>query len=418
MAEASRHFAARNASAFADPRSNIVFDDAKSYFSSQAKHYDIIVSEPSNPWVSGVSSLFTQEFYRVARRHLNRGGVLVQWFQMYEIDIKLIASVMRALAQNFPDYAIYAATDSDLLIVAGDPATLARPLADVFALHPGIGQELRKVHVQTIGDMELRRLGGKLALHPLFLSYNAPPNSDYYPYLDLNAARHRFLQTDATELTQIGAAGVPVVEILEGRPRYTRPISYDGDNYLDRIEYARRAAYARDFLTAATPPEPRGIPAQLQKDLELVQMRGLDCVDPQKTDMWVRSATGVARSINSSLPAADATAVWSSFEHRDCVKRLAPEDRLSIELLAAVGAHDAVRMGTIASELLETGHDLTPATRQYLLTAGLTGLLASRQYERALQMWNKHSQDVRVDIDVRMLYAYLAVMRKLSRGDR
>ena len=115
MAEAARHFAARNASAFADPRSKLVFDDAKSYFSSQAGHYDIIISEPSNPWVSGVSSLFTDEFYRVVRRHLNRGGVLVQWFQLYEIDVKLIASVMRALARNFPDYAIYATTDSDLL---------------------------------------------------------------------------------------------------------------------------------------------------------------------------------------------------------------------------------------------------------------------------------------------------------------
>ncbi|NJN40481.1 MAG: hypothetical protein HC807_06100, partial [Gammaproteobacteria bacterium] len=310
-------------------------------FRARTRRYDIIISEPSNPWVSGVSSLFTDEFYRLVRRHLNEGGVLVQWFQLYEIDVRLIASVLRAVGQNFSEYAVYATTDSDLLIVAGDPDTLARPLVDVFAAHPGVGQELRKVHVQTIGDMELRRLGGKLALHPLFLSYNAPPNSDYYPYLDLNAARHRFLQTDASELTQIGAAGVPVVEILEGRPRYTRSISHDGDDFLDRIEYARRAAYARDFLIGAAPPEPRGIPAQLQKDLELVQMRGLDCIDPGKTDMWVRSATGVARSVNSSLPKSDAGAIWSSFEHADCAKRLPEADRRWLELFAAIGAHDA-----------------------------------------------------------------------------
>ncbi len=418
MAEAARHFAARNASAFADPRSNIVFEDAKTYFSSQTRRYDLIISEPSNPWVSGVSSLFTDEFYRLVRRHLNRDGVLVQWFQLYEIDITLIASVMRALAQNFPDYAIYATTDSDLLIVAGDAATLARPLGDIFQAHPGVGQELRKVHVQTIGDIELRRLGGKLVLHPLFLSYNIPPNSDYYPYLDLNAARHRFLQTDAGELTHVGTAGVPVVEILEGRPRYTRPISHDGDDFLDRIEYARRAAYARDFLIGAAPSEPRGIPAQLQKDLELVQMRGLDCVDPQKTDMWVRSATGVARSVNSALPAAEASAVWSSFERGDCVKRLAAADRSWIELFSAVGAHDAARMGTLAAELLETGRELTPKTREYLLTAALTGLLATRDYDRATQVWNKHSPSAGVDINIRLLYAYLAVMRKLAAQPR
>lgn len=414
MAEASRHFAARNASAFADPRSNIVFEDAKTHFSSQTRRYDIIISEPSNPWVSGVSSLFTDEFYRLVRRHLNQSGVLVQWFQLYEIDVKLIASVLRALAQNFPDYAIYATTDSDLLIVAGDPETLARPLADVFAAHPGVGQELRKVHVQTIGDMEVRRLGGKLTLHPLFLSYNIPLNSDYYPYLDLNAARHRFLQTDASELTRVGAAGVPVVEILEGRPRYTRPISYDGDDYLDRIEYARRAAYARDFLIGAASPTPHGIPAQLQKDLELVQMRGLDCIDPGKTDMWVRSATGVARAVNSGLPRADAAAVWSSFENADCSKRLPDEGQRWLELFAAIGAHDPARMASLATGLLDTARELTPATRQYLLTAALTGLLATRDYDRATQVWNKHSPDTGVDINIRLLYAYLAVMKKLA----
>jgi spermidine synthase len=418
MAEASRHFAARNASAFADPRSHIVFDDAKTYFSSGGRHYDIIVSEPSNPWVSGVSSLFTDEFYRLVRRHLNRDGVLVQWFQLYEIDVKLIASVLRAVAQNFPDYAVYAATDSDILIVAGESAVLARPLADVFALHPGVGQELRKVHVQTIGDVELRRLGGKAALHPLFLSYDVPANSDYYPYLDLNAARHRFLQTDAQELTQIGAAGVPVVEILEGRPRYTRPISHDGDDYLDRIEYARRAAYARDFLLDATPPEPRGIPAQLQKDLELVQMRGLECVDPQKRDMWVHSASGVARSVNSALPAAEASALWSRIEGGECAGRLDPEDRRWLELFAAVGAHDAARMASLATRFLETGRELTPATRRYLLTAALAGLLATHEYDRAMQVWNMYSPGAGVDINVRLVYAYLAVVRRLANERR
>ncbi|MGB8436109.1 MAG: fused MFS/spermidine synthase [Burkholderiales bacterium] len=418
MAEASRQFAARNANAFADPRSNIVFDDAKTFFSTQNRRYDIIISEPSNPWVSGVSSLFSDEFYRLVRRHLNRGGVLVQWFQLYEIDVKLTASVMRALAQNFPDYAIYATTDSDLLIVAGDSATLARPLADVFAAHPGVGQELRKVHVQTIGDMEIRRIGSRQVLHPLFLSYNTPANSDYFPYLDLNAARYRFLQTQADEITHIGAAGVPVVEILEGRPRHTRPISLDGDDYLDRIEHARRAAYARDFLIGATLPEPRGIPAQLQKDLELVQLRGLDCIDPQKTDMWVRSATGVARSVNSDLPAAEASAVWSSFERNDCIKRLTATDRSWIELFAAVGAHDAARMGKIATELLDTGRNLTPKTQQYLLTAALTGLLAMRDYDGATLVWNKHSQGAAVDVNIRLLYAYLAVVRKLAGEQR
>src|SRR5207344_2930609 len=98
--------APRNTAAFADPRSHIHIDDAKTYFSTHNRRYDVIISEPSNPWVSGVSSLFTVEFYRMARRHLERDGVLVQWVQLYETEVALIASVIGALAQVFPDYVI------------------------------------------------------------------------------------------------------------------------------------------------------------------------------------------------------------------------------------------------------------------------------------------------------------------------
>ena len=151
--------------------------------------------------MSGVSSLFTSEFYRLVRRHLNEDGVLVQWFQMYEIDASLIASVLRALGENFPDYAVYASTGSDLLIVAGETRALARPITDIPATMPGVARELRRVQVNSIRDIEVRRIGGKRSLAPMFLGYGVPANSDYYPYLDLHAAKYRFLHQSADELT-------------------------------------------------------------------------------------------------------------------------------------------------------------------------------------------------------------------------
>src|SRR6185295_9295359 len=118
MAEAARGFLPRNRNAFADPRGTLVIDDAKTFFAAGDRRYDVIVSEPSNPWVSGVSSLFTREFYRRVRGHLADGGLLLQWFQLYEIDASLVASVMTGLGAEFPHYAVYAASDHDLLIVA------------------------------------------------------------------------------------------------------------------------------------------------------------------------------------------------------------------------------------------------------------------------------------------------------------
>jgi predicted membrane-bound spermidine synthase len=413
MAEASRSFAARNANAFADPRSRIVFDDAKTYFSTHNERYDIIVSEPSNPWVSGVSSLFTTEFYRHVRRYLNPGGVMVQWFQLYEIDVSLVASVLRALAENFPDYAIYAATDSDLLIVAGDAETLARPLADVFQM-PGVAAELRKVHVQRIGDLDVRRLGGRASLHPLFLSYGVPANSDYAPYLDLNAAKHRFLQTGAGELTRIGTGGVPLVAMLESRKRTVRPLSYDGDDFLERIELARRARYARDFYVAAERPLPIGIPTDLEKNLELSKVRGLDCIDAKSFDVWVQSLFQVARTVNPALEPADADAIWSRFERAPCYKRLERDERTWVALFRAVGRRDATAMATHADTLLAQGRELTSTHKQFLLRASLAGNIVTGQLDRAQGAWDKHSPDAArtgIDLDLRLLRAYLAVAK-------
>src|SRR5205085_5281212 len=141
MAQAARSFVPRNGSAFADPRGAIVIDDAKGFFSTHARRYDIIVSEPSNPWVSGVASLFTAEFYRRIRPHLNAGGLLVQWIQLYEIDASLIASVMRALGEVFPHYAAFAASDHDLLIVASETLVPMPAHAEVFE-HPSLAKEL------------------------------------------------------------------------------------------------------------------------------------------------------------------------------------------------------------------------------------------------------------------------------------
>jgi spermidine synthase len=70
MREGAKIFSTRNRRAFEDPRSKIIIEDAKTYFSTHNERYDLIISEPSNPWVSGVSGLFSVEFYRHSKRYL------------------------------------------------------------------------------------------------------------------------------------------------------------------------------------------------------------------------------------------------------------------------------------------------------------------------------------------------------------
>src|SRR6185369_4585234 len=83
MATGARAFGNRVTRTFSDPRSVIHLEDAKTFFSQQKQAYDVIVAEPSNPWVSGVSSLFSEEFYRTIGSYLMEDGVLVPSLQLY-----------------------------------------------------------------------------------------------------------------------------------------------------------------------------------------------------------------------------------------------------------------------------------------------------------------------------------------------
>jgi spermidine synthase len=103
---------------FEDPRSRIVFEDAKTFFAMTREPYDVIISEPSNPWVSGVATLFSDEFYSRIVTYLKPDGLLVQWLQIYETDMSIIASIVTAMSKHFGGYAIYNADDSNIMIVA------------------------------------------------------------------------------------------------------------------------------------------------------------------------------------------------------------------------------------------------------------------------------------------------------------
>jgi hypothetical protein len=395
MAEAARGFAPRNSSAFADPRGHIVIDDAKTFFSTRNRRYDILVSEPSNPWVSGVSGLFTREFYRRIRSHLNPGGLLVQWFQLYEIDASLLASVMRALGEEFPHYAVYAPSDHDLLIVASPVALPPQPDAAVFA-QPTLAQELRAVHVLVPGDLDARYLGNRATLEPLFESYAMPANSDYYPVLDLNAARHRFTDKSASDVVAMLNAGVPVLDMLEPGLR-RRPVNPDhkGAENFERVENTRLARYARDFLLQPQPPEPARIAPQLQKDLEVAKLRLIECRQPRDQDVWLHSLQNVARTVNPYLRPDEAAAVWARIQSSPCHGALHEFQRRWIALFAAVAAREGAASAALATELLTTQKDLAREARDYLVVAGMTGHLAAGRPQDAKALWSKYESELR-----------------------
>ncbi len=194
MIEASRLFLPANLRAYDDPRSHFVHDDAKSFFAASNHKYDLILSEPSNPWVSGVSGLFTEEFYQRVSGYLSPEGVFGQWLHLYEIEDDLVLGVLAALHRHFASYAVYLTNDVDILVVASNQPRLPAPDWSVFTTED---VRIDLARFAPIDPAALRQalLLTRADLAPLLDS--VAPNSDFHPLLDLGAERARFLSHSA-----------------------------------------------------------------------------------------------------------------------------------------------------------------------------------------------------------------------------
>ena len=249
MIAASRAFYPANRRVFDDKRATFVLDDAKSYFAASGRRFDLILSEPSNPWVSGVSGLFTSEFYRRVRTHLADGGVFGQWLHLYELDDALATQVLAALDQNFSAYEIFFTSSADILIVAANGRALPKP--DWNVVHfPGLIEDLRRAVPLTPEAFEATRLGGRQLLHP-YLATQVAPNSDYYPALDLGAERTRYLKNNAEGVRGFGEGRFDIAAALAGnvRPFGTTALSVTPE--ITHVDELARGVRLRALLASA-----------------------------------------------------------------------------------------------------------------------------------------------------------------------
>jgi spermidine synthase len=129
--EAARGCGPVSRDALSHPKVAIVIEDARELLQSSRQRYDLIFSEPSNPFRVGISSLFSAEFYASVRARLAPGGYLLQWLQGYEIDAEMVRAVYATIGSAFASVETWQVGEGDLLLVASeapiahDPAALA-----------------------------------------------------------------------------------------------------------------------------------------------------------------------------------------------------------------------------------------------------------------------------------------------------
>ena len=101
-------FGAHNFNVIDNPKTNVVIDDARHYLLTTDKKFDAITSDPFDPWVKGAATLYTEEFWREAKEHLNPGGVITVFVQLYESNLEAVKSEVATFLAVFPDGMVFA----------------------------------------------------------------------------------------------------------------------------------------------------------------------------------------------------------------------------------------------------------------------------------------------------------------------
>jgi spermidine synthase len=101
-----------------NPRVHIRIADAREVLLATRDNYDIVFSEPSNPYRAGIASLFTEEFYRASASRLAPGGIFLQWLQAYDVDAQTIRTIYATIDQVFGHVETWETDSGDLLLVA------------------------------------------------------------------------------------------------------------------------------------------------------------------------------------------------------------------------------------------------------------------------------------------------------------
>ena len=186
--EASRWFEPENGRPLADPRTHASAADGRNSLLLSPDRYDVIISQPSLPWVAGAATLFTQDFFGLASARLAPGGVFGQWVAADALGREPLRSVMAAFAAVFPHVLVVEPTPGDLFLIGSrdrltfDPARIEAAFSD-----RAIVDDLRRVDVVAPRDLMATLVADDVTVRPLLRG--AVPNRDENAYAEFAGPR-------------------------------------------------------------------------------------------------------------------------------------------------------------------------------------------------------------------------------------
>lgn len=194
--KASHFFDDWNRNVLADPRTKLWREDARTVLKLRPQKYDVIITEPSNPWFVGTGSVFSKEYYELAASRLKPGGIMAQWFQVYETQDEIVELVLRTFRSVFPHMEIWDAGAGDVILLGAKEPWATGP--DIFRQGFAIERiriDLQMIDINSPEVLLARQLASQRTAFAI--ASDGPIQSDRHPILEYRAPRAFFLSPAA-----------------------------------------------------------------------------------------------------------------------------------------------------------------------------------------------------------------------------
>lgn len=389
MAAGAKLFGDKVALTFNDPRSRIHFDDARTFLSGTGSDYDIIISEPSNPWVSGVAGLFSREFFGRVRTRLATDGVFGQWLHLYELSPETVALVLNSFAHEFPDYRMFQLIHNELLIVGGGGA--GNPLDGIGRLlaHPPLKERLARIGIRSQADLEIRRVPGIGLIRRYFSTLHAEFHSDFQPTLPYAAIRDRFMGASTGTFRALREYRLPVLQLLaddqdncaDAGPELTGGDQFRGHFIAQEID--------RGFRLADTPATPSRNRKLLTNPAGRLLRRLEHCAAGLRYPGFLQEVHQLAEWTLPYMHCGEAAPIWKKVADSACMEQLAEPERDWLRLYRAMATRDLADLRAVARRLLEDDADPTSSEASLPLHALIVSLLVDGQAKEAQQLLSR-----------------------------
>ena len=195
--EASKYFSAINGNYWNDPRVNIIWEDAKTFLQVTERKYDVIISEPTNPWIAGVAGVFSREYFEECAKHMVDGGLFIQWVQAYEIEDPTFYLILETFTGTFPFFTAWNPMRTDTIF-----AGAKQPYFPDFAhikktlTNHKTSEEFRLINLETVPSFLTMQMCN-YAREYSHISWVGTVNSDFFPVLEYTAPRGFFVGSTA-----------------------------------------------------------------------------------------------------------------------------------------------------------------------------------------------------------------------------